>query len=148
MKNEIKPLLVTTLIGLFVALLLSCLPLAANTPAVPWYTPPAQGTDATYDDVTFQKLKALKVSVSWNNLSLKEALEDLTSRSQQADPDHLGIKFISKVPSDAQKVNVTITDVPIHNVLGYLLQQTNLRMKIHKGEVVILPLNDANKAKP
>lgn len=128
-----------------IALLLSCLPLAAITPGVPWYIPPKQCTDPTYDDATFAKLKALNVSVHWHNISLKEALEDLTSQSQQVDPDHLGIKFIVKAPYDTQKVDMTITDVPLQDILGYLSAQTNLGIKIHKGEVVLLPLKEANK---
>jgi len=141
MKKHIKCLLDAALI----VFLLSCLPLVATTPGVPWYTPPAQGTDPTYDDATFTKLKALKVSVQWVNIPLEVALKDLSSKSQQADPDHLGIQFTAKIPSDTQKVSITITDVSIHNVLGYIAQQTHLSIKIHKGEVVLLPLKEANK---
>jgi len=38
-----------------------------------------QHKDLQYDDATLNKIKTLKVSVQWNNISIKAALDDLTS---------------------------------------------------------------------
>jgi len=124
---------------MLIALLLVWSPLAAFTPAAPWFTPPKAGEDPSYDGTTREKLKTLKVSVQWDNVTLKSALEDLASQSKQADPAHEGIKFTSKLPLDTQKVSLTLTDTTLDDVLGYLSAQANLRVRIHKGEVVVLP---------
>ncbi len=57
------------------ALLIAWAPLIASTPAVPWFTPPKQGEDPSYDSSTREKLATLKVSVQWNSVPLKAALE-------------------------------------------------------------------------
>lgn len=127
--------------------LFTTLSLIASTVVEPWYKPPIQGTDSTFDENTYEKLKTLTVSVNWNDISLKEALEDLTSKSQQADAEHSGIKFSSPTSFNAQKISISITNVPIIDILAYLSQQAHLNMKIHKREILLLPLKDVNKPK-
>jgi hypothetical protein len=124
----------------FLLLLASVVPSIAATPAVPWFTPPKGDEDPAYDSATREKLKTLKVSIQWDNVSLKAALDDLTSQSKKVDPAHEGVKFTYKLSSDDQKISMTLGDATLDDVLGYLSAQTNLRVRIHKGEVVLLPL--------
>lgn len=126
---------------------LMALVLHASTVVEPWYQPSKQYADSEYDDATLNKIKAIKVSVHWDNISLKAALDNLNSQSKLSDPSQQGIQFLSKLPSEDQKVSMTLEDESLLNVLGYLAEQAGFRVKIHKSEVILLPLKEPNKPK-
>lgn len=128
------------LIVIFTAFIFFDLPVLATTVIEPWYHPSQQRADPLYDEATLEKMKSIKTSVNWNNISLESAIEDLVSRSQKADPSHVGIKLVSQIVPNGQKISIVIEDASIENILGYLSQQAHLRIKIHKGQVVLLPL--------
>jgi hypothetical protein len=112
----------------------------AITVSEPWYAPAKQRADPFYDDATLAKMKEIKINVQWDNVSLRKALEDLTLKSKQSDPKHEGVRFTSKPPLADQKVSLALQNASLDDILGYLSGQAKFQIKIHKGEVLVLPL--------
>jgi len=115
--------------------------LHASTVVEPWYAPTKLREDPQYDDATLEKLKATKLSVKWDGVTLKEALDELTLRSKQADPTHEGITFTPDPSLGIQKVKVSmlLTNASLDDILGYLQGHVSFTIKVHKGEVLLLP---------
>ena len=105
----------------------------------PWYRPSIQQTDPFYDAGTLHKIQNLKVTANWSNISLGSALHDLEVQSKSIDNEKKGIRFNLNFSLKDKVVTMTLVDEPLVDVLGYLAQQVGFIVKIHNGEVLIVP---------
>ncbi len=96
--------------------------------------------DPLFDDVTFKKFQQIRLNVSWDNVTLKAALEEMTAKSKIADQAHEGIKFVCDASLEAKKLSITLTDASTDVVLAFLRGQVKSRIQIHKGVVLILAI--------
>jgi len=85
----------------------------------------------------------------FNALDINLVLSYLTAESKDLDPDHVGIKFVLRLPAaDApitkpiyRKVSITLVDVPFTEFLAYISAQTNLEYSVEGNTVVFIPMN-------
>jgi hypothetical protein len=101
------------------------------------------------DPATLKKLGALKLDhVHWANTNVEAVLADLTARSKEADPDHVGLHFVVHFPADRNqkdKLGRTMEDnvcvvlsgkTSVYELLGDISEQTNLAFRVQKGTVL------------
>jgi hypothetical protein len=128
---------------LFFAALVVCTEtlVSATTPTVPIF--PNLQNDPLFDQETYQKLRDITVTVSWNRVELGTALRDLTLMVRKTHPVHadLNFRFSSLViPADRQrKISIVLTGTPVYEVLEYLSQQASFTIKVHPDVVWIEP---------
>ena len=138
-----------TVISLCAALLFSGVspPFTISDPALLFDPTLAAKADPQFDSATYEKLKKLTIDVRWDKTDIQSALADLAAKSLKTDPDHVGVRFVlqlsggdpevaKKVPHDVQ---ITLTNVPLFDVMQYFSQQTNLIPQIHKNCVIMVP---------
>jgi len=87
-------------------------------------------------------------SVNFDKADMAAVLKFLNSESKELDPEHAGIAFYLRWPPDAEakslhlrhEVSITLDNVPLHDLLLYICEQTNLTFKIINGTVVFIPV--------
>jgi len=82
--------------------------------------------------------------VDFERIDIVHVVDFLNIKSMELDPEHVGVPFHLELPSpDAPRFyryfSLTITDVSVEDLLGYISAQTSLRYKIVKGVVVVSP---------
>jgi hypothetical protein len=108
-------------------------------------TPPANLTPAAKKIwVKLQTIIIDKCNVE--NLDLTIILPFLTKRSKELDPEHVGVKFILIGPYTPpiggpihREISMTLTDVPLCEVVSYFCQQTEHQWKIEDDAVIVFP---------
>jgi beta-lactamase regulating signal transducer with metallopeptidase domain len=94
-------------------------------------------------DALLRKLKSLVIDkVDFRSVDVAAALEFLTKKSQEIDPDKKGVGFVLAdlshlTPSDHvhREFTVVLENVPLDEVLGYICSQTNLKCSIEANTV-------------
>ena len=122
-------------------------------------------------DIT-RKLESIIVpSVNFDKLDITEVIDFLTKKSKELDPDHQGINFVLRLTSDTppvpapttptgatppgtpapapaptttihRAVSITLENVPLADILGYIVQQTNLQYSVEDYAVYLRPSID------
>jgi|GEM_PF-1903430 len=100
------------------------------------------------DQQTQRKLHAIFLDqVDFKNADISEVLEFLRVRSEDLDPDHVGLKFYLEWPQPSaakslhlhREVNLTRNNVSVLDLLNRVCEQTNLSFKVIHGVVVVAP---------
>jgi general secretion pathway protein D len=119
-----------------------------------------------------RKLQSIIIDkVNFEKLDIAAVIQFLQDKSKELDPDHQGINFVLRLtteqaptpeqnpataPSGAaapaappatattihREVSITLTDVPLSEVLGYITQQTNLQATVEDYAVYLRPSID------
>jgi hypothetical protein len=96
---------------------------------------------------TMGKLRSIVIDkVNFNQVDVAVALQFFAQKSKELDPDKKGINFVlgdlsHLTPQDHvhREVSVTLDNVPLNDVLGYVTQQTNLKWSIEDNAVYFKP---------
>lgn len=145
MKRPIARLLFTALFLTVPLRVDSDTPAVIIDPGVRFDQVAAAKADPLFDYATFKKLMSFTVNVNWNSVDIQAALDQLSDKSKKADPAKIGIKFSLQVPTDSdgktyhREVSMTLTYVPIFDVVEYVSGQTKLIPLIHKNKVIMMP---------
>lgn len=96
-----------------------------------------------------RKLKSLIIDkVNFENLDIVTAIQFLQQKSKELDrPDHQGVNFVLRLTPEAappahpihRKVSMTLENVPLDELLGYIAEQTNLKWFIEDNAVYFRP---------
>jgi len=91
-----------------------------------------------------RKLQSIIIDkVNFNKLDIAVILQFLTQKSRELDPDKKGINFIlgdiTLQDHVHREVSVTLDNVPLADLLGYITQQTNLKWSIQDNAVYFHP---------
>jgi beta-lactamase regulating signal transducer with metallopeptidase domain len=94
--------------------------------------------------VMVRKLKSIIIDkVNFDKVDVAEALQFFAEKSKELDPDKKGINFVlgDITPQDHihRKFSVTLDNVPLDALLGYVTQQTNLKCSIEGDTVYFRP---------
>src|SRR5260221_2866063 len=110
--------------------------------------PDTKGADSPESKLAIIKLHSIIIDkVDFEKLDIAKVLDFLNIKSKEIDPDHVDVQLRlvlppeqdSKSPKVHRKVAITLDEVPLVDVLGYVCVQTYLRYKIVKAEVVLYP---------
>ena len=116
------------------------------------------------------KLQSLIIDkVNFDKLDIATVIQFLTQKSKEIDPDHVGINFVLRLTSDTpppssttptgaaapaggaapaqapdihREVSITLENVPLADILGYIVQQTNLQYSVEDYAVYLRPSID------
>ena len=110
--------------------------------------------------------------VNFDKLDIATVIQYLQQKSKELDPDHQGINFVLRLTADAaatpdapgaapaappgggaapdaapahpihREVSITLTDVPLSDILGYVIAQTNLQYTVEDYAVYLRPSID------
>jgi len=87
--------------------------------------------------------------IDFNESSIKKAIAFIKKRAadlDEDDSDNKGINIVLKLPPDSPDANVKITlsltDVPLREVLRYVTAAANLKLKIEAHAVVVVPATE------
>jgi len=110
--------------------------------------------------------------VNFEKLDIAAVIQFLQQKSKELDPDHQGINFVLRLNSDVsapadaaaaptgatpaadataaaaasgpihREVSITLTDVPLSEILGYVISQTNLQYSVEDYAVYLRPSVD------
>jgi hypothetical protein len=107
------------------------------------------GNPFANDESTVAKLAVQKLDrVQWANTDVQAVLADLTLRSKEVDPGHVGIQFVADLPADLKETdklgrvlnnNVCIVlggKISIYDLLMDISEQTNLAFRVGKNTVI------------
>jgi len=99
------------------------------------------------------KLQSITVNVNFNKADIATVIDFLSKKSKELDPDKQGINFVLNIPDDSAKssdsvprpkihreVTVTLDNVPLFDLLGYIAEQTNLQFSVEDYAVSLHPL--------
>ena len=96
-----------------------------------------------------RKLDEIIVSkIDFNEASVREALDFLKARAAtldvgEPDPARKGINIVLRLPPEAaeaaQKVTLTLNDIPLRQAIGYVAGVANLKFKVEPHAVVVVP---------
>jgi hypothetical protein len=126
-------------------------PVNASTSAVSSTVP---GADTDDGNQIAAKLNSIIIpTVDFDKLDIANALDFLTIKSKELDPDHAGVQFRLDLPSgeDAKsslanrKASVTLDNVTLLDLMTYISAQTNLVFKIENNTVVFTPAEPATQ---
>jgi len=112
-----------------------------GTPVNPAFVIP--GSDSAEGKKILAKMNSIIIPrIDLDKLDISNVAEFMTIKSKELDPEHLGIQFRLELPLEPdsrlhRQVSVVLTNVPLQDVLGFVLAQTNLRLKIVKGSAVL-----------
>jgi general secretion pathway protein D len=122
-------------------------------------------------DITRKLQSIILPNVNFDKLDITEVVDFLTKKSKELDPDHQGINFVLRLTSDTtpapppttggnnatataaaaadaqskeihRQVSITLQNVPLADVLGYIVQQTNLQYSVEDYAVYLRPSID------
>ena len=99
--------------------------------------------------VLYEKAKSLIIkSVSFDGMSVKDAINDLRERSREADEKGGGVQVMIKdgTPVD-KKVTLSLQNVPLYDAIRYLCLQTGLKFRIDERTQVIVIGTESEIAK-
>ncbi|HLB32982.1 MAG TPA: type II and III secretion system protein [Chthoniobacterales bacterium] len=100
------------------------------------------------------KLHTLKFSnIEFSETNLRDALDDIKQKAilldtSELDPNKKGINIVLQTNSESNqcaqepKVTLSFTDIPLEDLLKYIAQQSNLKIKLEPYAVVIVPQDD------
>lgn len=105
-------------------------------------------TQAKLEQIVIDKL-------NFEKLDIKDVVTFLNQKCRQLYPQNSGVEIKlelplkdTKPPTYRRKVSITLQDVPLSDVLGYVVNQTNLEYHVEPGKVVITvqtqPITDQN----
>jgi len=110
--------------------------------------------------------------VNFDKLDIATVIQYLQQKSKELDPDHQGVNFVLRLTSDAtppaasaatagtatpgaattpvdttsttihREVSITLNDVPLADILGYVIAQTNLQYTVEDYAVYLRPSID------
>jgi ankyrin repeat protein/beta-lactamase regulating signal transducer with metallopeptidase domain len=94
-----------------------------------------------------RKLKSLIIAdVNFNKVDVATALQFFAQKSKELDPDKKGINFalgdLSRITSADpihREVTIALQNVPLDDLLSYVVQQTNLKCSIENDTVYFKP---------
>jgi general secretion pathway protein D len=114
-----------------------------------------------------RKLQSIIIDkVNFEKLDIAAVIQFLQQKSKELDPDHQGINFVLRLSSDTtppadegapavpgatppdtartihREVSITLSDVPLSEVLGYVISQTNLQYSVEDYAVYLRPSID------
>jgi hypothetical protein len=119
---------------------------AGVNPYVSAHAPDTTGADSPESKRTMILLQTIiipKVNFDW--LGIAAVIDFFTIKSKELDPKHVGIRFrlphssSSKPTHFKRQVSITLEEVPLIELLGFTIVQTNLNYKIVKGVVILVP---------
>jgi len=99
------------------------------------------------------KLKTIVIDkVDFNKADIGDVIQFLAKKSKELDPDKVGINFVladlSHLPPQDhihREVSVTLENVPIEELLKYIIEQTNLQYSVEEYAVNIRPAVDESE---
>ena len=128
-----------------------------------------QSTPSERADIT-RKLQSIVIDkVNFDKLDIATVIQFLTQKSKELDPEHVGINFVLRLTSDTptppagaaaptgagtadanaapakqirREVSITLENVPLADILGYIVQQTNLQYSVEDYAVYLRPSID------
>ena len=126
-----------------VALVLPTYATAQEQPATASTIPPAP--PASGRNAIMSKLNSIIIDkVNFNKLDIATAVDFLTAKSKELDPDHVGINFVLNLPPDAphvhREISMTLENVPLIAVLKYMTEQANLVYSVDAYAVDLRPV--------
>ena len=112
-----------------------------------------------------QKLNSIIIDkVNFEKLDIAAVIQFLQEKSKELDPEHEGINFVLRLNTETapapgaapgatpdaapaahpirREVSITLTDVPLANVLQYIVNQTNLQFSVEDYAVYLRPSID------
>jgi general secretion pathway protein D len=119
-----------------------------------------------------RKLQSIIIDkVNFDKLDIAAVIQFLTEKSKELDPNHVGINFVLRLTSDTpppaanaptgpggggnngapaappppdihRAVSITLENVPLAEILGYIVQQTNLQYSVEDYAVYLRPSVD------
>jgi len=111
-----------------------------------------------------QKLNSIIIDkVNFEKLDIAAVIQFLQEKSKELDPDHQGINFVLRLNTESapaapdaapgaapapeahpirREVSITLTDVPLADVLQYIVNQTNLQFSVEDYAVYLRPSID------
>jgi general secretion pathway protein D len=92
-----------------------------------------------------EKLKSIFISLDFNNATIEEATDFLSTESKRLDPDHKGANFIidSTASSSAKPITLTLNNVPLGEALRYVCQLANVKFKVQDYAISIVPFSQS-----
>lgn len=152
--------LILKLLGIFLFSELSSL---GVNPQVRPSPPDTSHADSEASKTAMIKLSSIIVQkVDLDKAEMSAVLDFLTKKSKEYDAEHIGILFVLDSPplpvettahwpsgdstSDRRPlVSITLPEVPLEELLRYIITQANLRYKFVKGVVVLYPTDTEEK---
>jgi hypothetical protein len=121
----------------------SCL-LNASTPA---FIPPVPVAETDDGKRIMEKLNSIIIDkCNFDVLDLTKILPYLTKRRKELDPEHVGVRFILRGPYQPppwngihREISLSLTDVPLIDVVRYLCRDTDHDFKIENNAVIVFP---------
>ncbi|PWU07448.1 MAG: type II and III secretion system protein, partial [Verrucomicrobia bacterium] len=92
--------------------------------------------------------------VNFRDSPLREALQYVRQRAAtldiaESDPTRRGVNIILKADPESEQANIPITlqltDVPLRNVLLYLMEGANMKLKVETHAVLAVPLSESTE---
>jgi len=84
--------------------------------------------------------------INFDKLDVASVVQFLTEKSKELDPDHVGINFVLNLNQDNPPPSSTTAPPPttsaLSDVLGYIIQQTNLQYSVDNYAVYLRPSID------
>jgi general secretion pathway protein D len=123
-------------------------------------------------DITRKLQSIIIDKVDFDKLDIATVVQFLTQKSKELDPDHVGINFVLRLTSNSppptaatptgataaspdataaapipnkeihRAVSITLENVPLADILGYIVQQTNLQYSVEDYAVYLRPSID------
>ena len=92
-----------------------------------------------------QRLKSIFLSLEFNNATIEEATDYLTSESARLDPDKKGVSFVIEpaASTTAKPVSLTLNNVPLGEALRYVCQLANVKYKVQDYAISIVPFSQS-----
>ncbi|MBO5959850.1 MAG: hypothetical protein J6Q65_06980, partial [Lentisphaeria bacterium] len=92
------------------------------------------------EDPLLDKLNSWKISVQFNQTSIKDAISRIRELSQEIDPRHVGINFLERgitgTPQESMLVTLELDNAPIAVILSYLCKQAGISWKTNEAFVL------------
>ena len=109
------------------------------------------GTKRESSDPLMDKLNALKISVSFKDYTIKDAINAIREKIREADPRHVGVNFLERGITGTPTADIPLTleldNVPVSVVLNYLCKKAGISWKTNEAFVLYgLGINDYETA--
>ncbi len=98
-------------------------------------------------DSIVDKLRNYRMpKVEFQQATIVEILELLRLRSRDLDPQGKGVDFVLNVPDDSRQrqITLTLTDVPLEEVLRYVCEAASVTYRVEEHAVMISSLSEKN----
>ncbi|MFA6291800.1 MAG: hypothetical protein WC637_08470 [Victivallales bacterium] len=98
------------------------------------------------------KLATLKIkSIELNDTKLSDAIAIIKDLSKKADPEGKGVNISFMAPKDVKGKtldpvidDISLTDIPLKDVIRYVCEATGMSYRAERGSVMIFPKNKAD----